>query len=521
MKTPAARIGLSFGAGKSWIDLSSNHPCTYSRICYIAIQSWNLLILDVFSYFHKVLSYSALMFQNQYNLIRWWKSLMAYTVLIWLFLSLIEIAHAQTSQNASSTGNTVSSESPSKDDTTVIYGRGLSPDILATSVPYSSIHKPDQKGQVPERKGLVLRSSHRNVTGIGGYPLFALPIMSSDLAEIFSKTQADLDARDGNAPTSSYHVNTSDWSFSVITSNSTLHIAAVRSVLMHFRKLASTMADPQEIVRTRVGVLMNGSTPVADIVILPYRPVSNNSDIPFTNFGNHGSSTSRPNEVFHVTPYGSTCANQVVNETTTLAPYLHHDPTAKQNNLVKTRDLQREIMAPLGQTIYRIGYRLWRDPVYGIPVLVKAWALRGIILVALQLLTIQLGKELMDPIPPSEVGIMPSPFRLGGRNQTTNATLDTGYYPVGRLMARFVIQTMDSFEPAEPLGAILKLNYVFLKALARPMEDINAQDDTFAIEGEIYGPPSNKTNPGNGTRGGKGDQVVAKWQLSVRDAAEL
>lgn len=489
-------------------------------LCFV-FHVLKFLNLDALSCTHRRLAYSVTMFRNQYSLEWCWKSSEAFVVLIWLLLNLIEIAHAQPLQNASSTGNTVSSESPSKDDTTVIYGRDLSPDILAASVPYSSVHKPDQKGQVPERKGLVLRSSPVNVTGIGGYPLFALPIMSSDLAEIFTKTQADLDSRDGNSPTSFYNVNTTDWSFSVITSNSSLHFAAIRAVLTHFRNLASTTADPQEIVRTRVGVLMNGSTPVADIVILPSRPVSNTSDIPFTNFGNHGSSTLHPNEVFHVTPYGSTCANQVVNETTALAPYLHHDPTGKQNNHFRTRDLQGEIVAPLGQPIYRIGYRLWRDPVYGIPVLVKAWVLRGIILVALQLVTIQLHKTFMDPVPPSEVGTMPSPIRLGGRNQTTNATLDTGYYPVGRLMARFVIQCMDDFQPFEPLGAMLKLSYIIIKALARPIEDMNAQDDTYAIEGEVYEPPSNKTGPENTTKEGDRNQVVAKWQLSVRDVAEL
>ena len=461
-------------------------------------------------------NYSTAMSQHQSSVGWRWKSLNALAILIWLFLVSIAIVYAHPSQIATSIGNTVSLKKPSTEDIITIDERDLSPDILATSVPVSSIHNPDKKGQNLKHNSLLLRSSPSNVSGIEGYPIFALPIMSSDLAEILSKTQADLQTRNGDLSTSFYRVNTTDWSFLVLMDNTTLPFAAIRSVVTRFLKLASTTAGPQDIVSTRVGVIFNDSTPVADIIIMPCRPVSNISDIPFTNFGNHGLPASHPNEVFQVTHYGSTCAYQVVNETTALALYLDHDPTTKQNNL-RTRDIQGELVAPLGQTIYQIGYRLWRDPVYGIPVLVKAWALRGIILVAMQLATFELFKELRDPIPPSEVGTTPSPFKLGGLNQTS--TLDTRYYPVGRLMARFVIQTMDNFRPVEPLGVLLKTNFEILKAIAKPVEDMNPQDDVFAMEGEVYGP--NNTDPENSTKEEGVRQIVAKWQLSVRDLGEL
>ena len=461
-------------------------------------------------------NYSTAMSQHQYSVGGRWKSLNALAILIWLFVGSIAFVHAHPSQPVTSTGNTVASKKPSTEDTITIDERDLSPDILATSVPVSSIYHPANKDQSLKHNGLLLRSSTSNVSGIGGYPIFALPIMSSDLAEILSKTQADLQTRKSDLSTSSYSINTTDWSFLVLMDNTTLPFAAIRSVVMRFLKLSPTTKEPQDIVSTRVGVILNDSTPIADIVILPYRPVGNTSDIPFTNFGNHSLSTSHPNEVFQITPYGSTCTHQVVNETTALALYSDHDPTTKQNNL-RTRDIQGEIVAPLGQTIYQIGYRLWRDPVYGIPVLVKAWALHAIILVALQLATFELFKELRDPIPPSEVGTMPSPFKLGGLNQTS--TLDTGYYPVGRLMARFVIQNMENFRPVEPLGMMLKVNFEFLKAMAQRVKDMNPQDDVFAIEGEVYKP--NDTDSENSTKEEGVRQTVAKWQLSVRDLGEL
>ena len=460
------------------------------------------------------IQYSAAMSQHQHSLGGRWKSPNAFAILIWLFLGSIAI-YAHPSQIATSTGNTVFLKNPSTEHTIIIDERDLSPDILATSVPFSSIHNPDKKGQSLKHDGLLLRSSSSNVSGIGGYPIFALPIMSSDLAEILNKAQADLQTRNGDLSTSFYHVNTTDWSFLVLKDNTTLPFAAIRSVVTRFLKLAST-AGLQDIVSTRVGVIFNDSTPVADIIIIPCRPVSNNSDIPFTKFGNHSLSISHPNEVFQVTPYSSTCAHQVINETTALAPYLDHDPTSKQNRL-RTRDIQGELVAPLGQAIYQIGYRLWRDPVYGIPVLVKAWALHAIMLVAMQLATIELIKELRDPIPASEVGTMPSPFKLGGLNQTS--TLDTKYYPVGRLMARFVIQTLDNFQPVEPLGMMLKFNFEIIKAIEKRLKDMNPQDDAFAIEGEVYGP--NNTDPENSTKEEGVKQTVAKWQLSIRDLGEL
>ena len=456
------------------------------------------------------------MSQHQYSVGGRWKSTNALATLLWLLVGSIALVYAHPSQSATSIGNTVSSKKPSTENTISIDERDLSPDILATSVPVPSNYNADKQGQSVKYNGLRLRSSLSNVSGIGGYPIFALPIMSSDLAEILSKTQADLQTRTGDLSTSFYRVNTTDWSFLVLRDNTNLPFAAIRSVVRHFLKLASTTAGQQDIVTTRVGVIFNDSTPVADIVIMPCRPVSNISDVPFTNFGNHGLPTSHPNEVFRVTPYGSSCAYQVVNETTALALHLDHDPKTKQNNL-RTRDILGELVAPLGQTIYQIGYRLWRDPVYGIPVLVKAWVLRGIILVAMQLASFAVYNELRDPIPPSEVGIMPSPFRLGGLNQTS--TLDTKYYPVGRLMARFVIQTLDNFRPVEPLGMMLKFNFEVLKAMAKDVQDMNPQDEVYAMEGEVYGP--NNTDSENSTREEGVRQVVAKWQLSVRDLGEL
>ena len=234
------------------------------------------------------------MYQYQYPVGARWKSPNAFAILIWLFWTSSAIFYAHPSHIATLTGNTISLNKPSTRDTMIIDARDLSPDILATSLPVASIHNPDKKGQSLNDNGLLVRSSPSNASGIGGYPIYALPIISSDLADILSKTQADLQTRNGDLSTSFYLVNTTDWSFMVVIDNTTLPFAVIQKAVTHFVKLTSTTAGPQDIVSTRVGVLLNDNTPIADIFIVPRRPVSNSSDTPFTDFGNQSLSTSYP-----------------------------------------------------------------------------------------------------------------------------------------------------------------------------------------------------------------------------------
>ena len=310
----------------------------------------------------------------------------ALTAMIWLLYSLPAIACAQSSPNAVSIRNSISSRlfkteslsawSSKTEGVTVISGRNLSPDILASSVPVPAFRNNGKAGSHLNYKGLLLRSSSHNVSGIGQYPIFALPILSSELAEVLGKARADLQTRNNDMFASSYHVNTTKWSFIVVISNTTLHYASIKSVISRFLKLSSMTAAPQDIVSTRVGVILDGSIPVADITIMPYRTANNGSYIPFSDFGHYNLSISQPDEVVEITPFGSSCVHQVVNETTALAPFKGHDPGAEHH--LTPRSLETEIFVRVGETIYAMSIHLWRRP-DGLPVQMKIWALKAII----------------------------------------------------------------------------------------------------------------------------------------------
>ena len=456
-------------------------------------------------------------------------SLYKFAIMIWLLFGLHPIAYAYPSRSAASLNNfnsvrKLESRSLSAlpfrtEDTFTIFDRDLSPDILASSVPVSSIQSHNKEDVNSNHNGLLLRSSSSNVSGVGGYPIFALPIMSSDLAEILSKTQADLQMRKGDLPASFYHVNTTDWSFWVTIANTTLHYDAIKAVVTRFLKLAFTTATPQDILSTRVGVILNNMTPIANIAIIPSRSVNNDSDIPFSNFGDYGPSTSQSNEVFQITPFGSTCAYQDVNETAALAPYLDHHSLIKHQD-ISPRSLETDMLAPFTHTALQVVYRLWRDPVYGLPVEVKLWAVKGALHIALWACSNLLLHELFNPMSPTQVDTITKKWK--DANYYQNCTFDTGYYTVGRLMARLVIENAKKSEATDPLTAMLKLNIEIIEAVMKPMEGMDPQDDAFAMEGEVYG-PSNVTSRTNSTtlheEGGR--EVVARWQLSVKDKEEL
>ena len=450
-----------------------------------------------------------------------WRPLKALVCL----LGFSAIVSTQRSQIPTFLGsNSITSEQPENlsallsrtEDVIHISERVLSPSVLASSMPMSRFR--GHKRRDPSHNGLLLRSSSYNLTGVGGYPIFALPIVSSDLADILGQTQADLQTRNGEMITASYYVNTTKWSFSVTMANTTLPYATVEAVVARFLKLSSTVAGPQDIVSTRVAVIFNESTPIADIVIMPYYPVSNSSDKPFSNFGNGGLSTSRPNEIFKITPFGSSCAYQVINETAALAPYLHE---IHQGSL-RIRSNWAGVLIPLAQATFYTTIRIWRDPIYGIPVEVNIWTIQSVCIVAFYFSMKLLWRISLDAKPLMETMSMLDPF---DSEIFKNLTLDTGYYQVGRLVGRVVIQATENVASGrfgDPQITALKLYVALIKAILMPLKVSSPQHLGWGMEGEVYG-TSNATSLGNTTveldEGGR--EVVARWQISMRDRDEL
>jgi len=143
----------------------------------------------------------------------------------------------------------------------------------------------------------------------------------------------------------------------------------------------------------------------------------------------------------------------------------------------------------------------------------------GVFHIALWACSNLLLHELFNPMSLSQVDSITKQWKDAYYYQ--NSTFDTGYYTVGRLMARLVIENAKKSEATDPLTAMLKLNIEIIEAVMKPMEGMDPQDDAFAMEGEVYG-PSNATSRTNRItlheEGGR--EVVARWQLSVKDKDE-
>ena len=403
-------------------------------------------------------------------------------------------------------------------DPAVISGRDLSPDVLATSVPVSGLSGKVNASLPKNEKTLLLRSSPHNISAIGGYTLFAVPIFFSDLMELLNGTQTDLRTRVSDESASSYQYNTTKWSFSVIVANTTLQYASFQAVVTRFIKLASKKATPDEIVSTRVGVLFNGSTPVAEINIMPCLIARNSSYVPFTGFGhNMNLSASQPTEIVKVTPFGSSCAYQFVNESTVLAPFQRYDLANTQN--LTTRSLEAEMLVRIGQTAFDMSMRLYlRDD--GLPVQVRVWVLKSLYHVALS----EVGAmALLDILHRPLVLIFGNFYTDIYRDPHFNdgVGLDTGFYVLGQLMARLIIRITQKATSA--VSKILSLNIwrTVLETLLMPLQAMSADADAWAMEGEIYG-LTNEADESDGMGGDKDGKksVVARWQVWVGDYEE-
>ena len=393
-----------------------------------------------------------------------------------------------------------------RDDVFALMKRDLSPDNLATSVPVAVTSNNEITSTHIKNKDLVIRSSSHKLSGIGGYTLHALPILSADLTEILKTVEADLVSRDDRGSTSIYHVNTTRWSFSVLTANNPVPYTAIKGVLHRYVKLATPSTAADTIVSTRVGVLYDGSTPIADINIFPSQRVKNGSFVPFPGFDHSPNIRADPNEFMKITPFGSTCAYELVNQTAALAPFRSKIHAGK----LKTRQLEGAILAHIGQTGFAMTMNLWRQE-DGLPVEVKIWALQAIVCAAFwQLFTVSIFTAVELSMTGSD--------DLSRGFFDMNIGLDTGLYSIGHLVARLVVTLLPTVR--DPRGLFtLDIWREILEVFMTPLQGLRDYDDGWAMEGKIFrsrGDVFNRSDAIVGTAD-RDREYLAAWQIYFGD----
>ena len=356
-----------------------------------------------------------------------------------------------------------------------VIGRDISPDILATGLPFSVFPQTVKTSQ-SDGRGLVLRSSEEKVVGIGNLAIYGFLINRDELMALLDATSSDLRDYDSDTITSHYQCNTTKWSFSVVAPNNTVRYAAIQAVISRYLKLApvTPVEEFSNVLWARAGALFRANIPVANIIItpLPTTDSTNNPACPIANTTTyHNLSNAEPTEIYIITPYESTCSFQVIDQFAALYPF--------SNAAHLKRDgFDAQVFAHAAQTIYGISIRLWRDP-RGIPVMMNQFACLAVLGIALN-------------------SLLPNELE---RNFTMDtrylSQIDSGVHDLGEMQVRFIMR----ISPPDARGHLLALPpsaWRDLVALLRdPLEAIRDKYYTWAIEGEIF----------------ENDTVIGHWRL--------
>lgn len=84
--------------------------------------------------------------------------------------------------------------------------------------------------------------------------------------------------------------------------------------------------------------------------------------------------------------------------------------------------------------------------------------------------------------------------------------LDTGYYQFGRSATRILIEMNNENEQVKNVAAVL-FNQI-INTILSPLRRLSADDQVYAVEGEIYGP-----DPQNHDR----KVVIGHWNLTAEE----
>ena len=349
-------------------------------------------------------------------------------------------------------------------------------DISVSGNSYFSIFARSAKSSEPSSIDLRLRSSLDHITGIDNITIYAFLINKDELLSLLEGSGADLRSQTLNAFTSHYQHNTAKWSFSVVAPNDSVRYTAIEAVVTRYLTLAHATSETtsSNTLWARAGALFGTNTPIASIFITPLATTASTNDsscLAIDTTTNQNSSNSGSTEVYNVTPDGSTCSYETIDQSLALSPF-------SNTGHPKRFSFEAQVFAHAAQTIYSISVRLWRDP-DGIPMRMNKIAAVGVLGLALN----SLFPDLLE------------------RNYTMEtrffSQVDSGVHDLGYMKVRFVMK----IAPPQARGHLLQLPpaaWRDLIALIRdPLKAVEDHYYAWAIEGDIFG---------NGT-------VIGHWQL--------
>ena len=205
---------------------------------------------------------------------------------------------------------------------------------------------------------LNLKTSIQNITGVHGFPIFAVPILASQLRNILDGAEQDVSSHDNSEKATSYfyYDQSHGWTFAVALLNHTLQYSNLLHVVQRFLELVPT--EPAErYTMTRVGVLTLDQNPVGDIAFFPTKITPNktldNLPVPVDK------NISQPINVTTITRNGPT-PGAAIDESRALATVqkLFNPDLPKRDDL----PIDNHILIAVADTACNMALRIWRNP---------------------------------------------------------------------------------------------------------------------------------------------------------------
>ena len=340
----------------------------------------------------------------------------------------------------------------------------------------------------PLDRSLHFKSSTRSIKGVHGYLLHTFLIAIRELRELLSGAQNDL--RRNYSPTkrtSSYRYVSSRWTFQVLVSNTTIHYMTISEVVLHLIRLTPRNSLLISNTWTRFGCVLNGTIPVADVIILP-----RNSDFAslFAHFPPKPHDPDLPNKVLTITPTDVTDALLPDPLDASALGLYGSLPPLQSGPLVAP-----EVFVPVAHTAYLLSVGLLR------PDALATFAIRAsvgysLIVISLALTRLAVGFA-------STISAENNIYAATGETELPSFLVESGEYRLGALAARFVMESLLTDEDGHRMGLGSAIYTAVAEALLNTLRN-NGSPLAYAVEGNIL----HKTSNGS-------LEVVGRWELPI------
>ena len=97
--------------------------------------------------------------------------------------------------------------------------------------------------------------------------------------------------------------------------------------------------------------------------------------------------------------------------------------------------------------------------------------------------------------------------------------IDTGFFDVGRLTTRFVMEIVRRNNNGQLLVLTLRSWLRIMSAMLAPLLRMKVQANTWSMEGEIYGPEYGDRDGGGGRNSSQ--VILGRWELYFGDKDDL